>query len=71
MCMLPGLGTPSEQLSAQKVSNCLHTWGKLLLELLAEGTKFFYVAAERPLLTEGATTTSRKICSTILGILLH
>lgn len=40
----------------------LRTWGKLLLELLAKGAGFLPLAAERLLLTRGATTTSRKIC---------
>lgn len=45
----------------------LRTWGKLLLELLAEGAGPLSLAAERLFLSKGATTTSRKICSAILG----
>ena len=71
MCTPHGLGTASEQLSVQKARNWSHPWGKLLLELLAKGAELLSVAAERPLLSRGATTTSRNMCSTILGKLLH
>ena len=41
----------------------LRAWGKLLLELLAKGAELLPLAADRLLLTRGATTTSRKICN--------
>ena len=62
-----GLRILQKQISVLEWSKVLRTWGKLPLDALPESAEPLSVAAERLLLTKGATTTSRRICNSHLS----